>query len=161
MIRTAVVTIATLALAATACGKDSDAEGGSGGGGEMTTLDLAKIGLKAKGPKGADVGDGVLGDGVLIQAPGYAVNIELAKDSTPKTIDEAKSEAEMYTPKNIKTEKLADGFVFTFENKGGMGTNYWAQVRRDIGGKSYWCTTTGAQAAQQTNAVALCKSLTK
>jgi hypothetical protein len=160
MFRTTLISIATLALATSACGKDSE-KGGAGGGGEMTTLELTKLGLKAQGPKGADIGDGVLGDGVLVQAPGYAVNIELAKDSTPATADAAKQEADMYTPKNIKTEKLADGFVFTFENKGGMGTNYWTQVRRDIGGKSYWCTANGPQAEQQANAVALCKSLSQ
>lgn len=145
---------------AVGCGKKDGGEGGGGGGGGSETVDIAQVGLKATAPKGANVSDGI-GGGAMIQAPGLVAGIEEASDTTPKTPEEAKSEADMYSPKNTNVEKLDDGFVFTFENKGAAGTNYWVQVRREIGGKAYWCTTTSAQKEQQSNAVAFCKSLTK
>jgi hypothetical protein len=36
----------------------------------------------------------------------------------------------LYTPQDLKIEKLEDGFLLTFTNKGGMGTNYWLTGRR-------------------------------
>ena len=57
------------------------------------------------------------------------------------------------------TEKLADGWAYTFENKGDMGANYFVNVRRDIGGKPIWCETTASQPEQQTAALDFCKSL--
>ncbi len=118
-------------------------------------------GLKIDLPAGANISKGIMGTGVLIQAPGLVVSIAPAGASDPKTVQEAKKKAEMFTPKNIKTEKLSDGWVFTFENKGGMGTNYFVRVHRTIGGKAYTCTTTAHRPAQQTNAVKACKSLKK
>lgn len=123
-------------------------------------LDLAKLGLKMDAPAGAEVSDGI-GGGVMVQGPGLVVNVDAASDSRPKTIDDAKKEVEMYNPKNIKTETLGDGWALTFENEGGAGANYWVNVRRDIGGKAYWCETTASQPEQQTNALAACKSLKK
>ena len=156
MNRTLITSIITLALAA-AC---NSKEEGSGGGGGSETVELTQVGLKGTAPEGAQVSDGI-GGGAMVQAPGLVATVEIAGETTPKTAEQARSEADMYSPKNTSSEKLADGFVFTFENKGGAGTNYWAQVRRDIGGKSFWCTTTGAQKEQQQNAVAFCKSLTQ
>lgn len=122
-------------------------------------LDLTKFKLKADAPAGAKVGDAIVGEGHMIQGPGIVVGVQIANDMHPKTVEKAKEDADMYSPLNLKTEKLADGWAMTFENKGGMGTNYWVQVRREIGGKSYWCDTTAAQPAQQANALATCKSL--
>ncbi len=146
-------------------GTNANAKGASKGakasnaskGGSLAAL--GSLGIKAELPKGAKVGKAIVGAGVLIQGPGLVVGVELATDSHGKTIEEAKSNADMYTPKKIKTEKLADGWVFTFENKGGMGTNYWVKVRRTIGGKDYWCSTSVSRPDQQANAVKLCKSL--
>lgn len=135
--------------------------GGSSSAAKPTTLDIAKLGLKADVPEGSAAGDAIVGDGVLIQGPGLVIDIAAASDSTPKTIEDAKSEAEMYSPKDLKEEKLADGFALSFVNEGGMGTNYWVQVRREIDGKAYWCTTTASQPEQQANALAACKSLKK
>lgn len=123
------------------------------------TLDIAKLGLKAEVPEGATAGDAVIGEGVMIQGPGIVVTIEEASDSHPKTAEDAEKDAEMYTPQNLKSEKLEDGWAVTFDNKGGMGANYFVQVRRDIGGKTYWCSTTASQPEQQTNALKACKSL--
>lgn len=157
---TSIIAVAGITALAAGCGKKEEGGGGGGGGGGSETVELPQVGLKATAPKGAEVSDGI-GGGTMIQAPGLVASVAVADDSTPKTADQAKTEADMYSPMNTKSEKLADGFVFTFENKGAAGTNYWVQVRRDIGGKGYWCTTTAAQKEQQANAVAFCKSLTQ
>lgn len=125
-------------------------------------LDLPKLGLKADAPAGATVGD-VIGGGTghMIQAPGLVVSVEVASETRPKTGEDAQKEADMYSPKNAKVEKLADGWALTFDNEGGMGKNYFVNVRREIDGKSIWCETTAAEPAQQANALAFCKSLKK
>jgi hypothetical protein len=127
--------------------------------GAAGTIALDKIGLQAEGPAGAKVGDAIGSDGVMVQAPGLVVTVEEASDSRPANLEAAKENAEMYGPQNAKEEELDDGFVYTFENEGGMGKNYFVNVRREIGGKAYWCDTTASQPEQQANAVAFCKSL--
>jgi hypothetical protein len=123
-------------------------------------MTLEKVGgLKIDVPAGSTVGDAVGGKGAMIQGPDLVVSVEEASDTRPKTLEDAKKEADMYTPKNIKEETLPDGWVLTFENEGGMGKNYFVNVRRDIGGKAYWCETTASKPEQQANAVAACKSL--
>ena len=120
---------------------------------------IAKLGIKAALPAGAKIGDGVVGDGGMIQAPDLVVGIDAASDMQPKTLDAAKEDADMYSPKNLQGEALPDGFALTFENEGGMGKNYFVNVRREISGKAYWCSTTASNPAQQANALAVCKSL--
>ena len=77
------------------------------------------------------------------------------------TVEKAKEDADMYSPENIKEEKLDDGFVLSFTNKGGAGTNYWVKAYRTFDGKQFECSTTASQEEQQTNAIAFCKSLKK
>jgi hypothetical protein len=137
--------------------KDSKKSSKKGSG--PAALTIEKLGLKAQAPSGTKVSDGVLGDGAMLQGPDLVVQIELATDMTPETVDAAKEEADMYSPKNLETETLADGWALTFDNVGSMGTNYFVQVRRDLGGKAYWCTTTASSEAQKANALAACKSL--
>jgi hypothetical protein len=150
--------VAFVILSLGACNKDG-AGSPSAKGAAPTTVSIDKLGLKAEVPAGATVGDAIVGAGAMIQGPGLVVTIEAASDSRPKTLEDAKKEADMYTPKNLKEEKLADGWLLTFENTGSLGTNYFVQVRRDIGGKAIWCETTAAQPEQSANAVAACKSL--
>lgn len=135
--------------------KKSSAKKGSG----PESVSIDKLGLEASAPSGTQVSDGVLGDGAMLQGPDLVVQIELATDMTPTTVDAAKEEADMYSPKNLATETLADGWALTFDNVGSMGTNYFVQVRRELGGKAYWCTTTASSEAQKANALAACKSL--
>jgi len=40
------------------------------------------------------------------------MSVEVAKAA--QTLEEAKEEASMYSPKNVKTEPLADGWLMTF-----------------------------------------------
>ena len=109
-------------------------------------------------PAGASATDGI-SSGYMIMGPGVVVAVELASDSRPKTLDDAKKEADMYTPKNLKDEKLADGWALTYDNDGGMGKNYFVNVRREIGGKAVWCETTSSSVDQQANALKACKSI--
>ncbi len=127
------------------------------------SVDLPKLGLKADVTGEATVSDAIGGGaGHMVQAPGMVVDASIASDTQPKTIEDAKKETEMYDGvKNLKEEKLADGWALTFENMGGMGANYHVNVRRDIDGKAIWCSTMQSTAEQQTNALNFCKSLKK
>ena len=131
---------------------------------EATTrpLDLPKLGLKAVGPAESAAGDVVGGGtGHLVQGPGLVVSVELATDTHPKTLADDKKESEMYTPRNARDEALADGWVHTFENQGDAGKNYHVHVRRELDGKSIWCSAMVDDQAKADNALAFCKSLKK
>ena len=126
-------------------------------------LDLPKLGLKGDAPAESNAGDAIGGGvGHMVQGPGgFVATVEVASDTRPKTAEDAKKEADMYTPKNLKDEKLADGWAITFDNEGGLGKNYFVNVRRDIDGKSIWCETTSSTPEQQASVLAFCKSLKK
>jgi len=146
----------SLSLTLASCGGDTKPAA-------TAALDLPKVGLKADAPAGTEAGD-VIGGGVghMVQGPGLVVNVEAASDTAPKTIEDAKKESEMFDGvKNLKEEKLADGWLLTFENTGGMGANYHVNARREIGGKAFTCTTMQSTPEQSTNAVNFCKSLRK
>jgi hypothetical protein len=127
-----------------------------------SSLKLGKLdNLKITAPD-AEVSDGLMGKGVSLSSPDIGVlSIEEETASDPKTLDAAKEEYSLINTKNTKTEKLSDGWTMVFENTGSMGTNYWVAARREIGGKAYKCTSTLTTKAQQTAAVAACKSLKK
>ncbi|HEX5059251.1 MAG TPA: hypothetical protein VFV99_07820, partial [Kofleriaceae bacterium] len=109
-------------------------------------------------PGSVEVGDAIMGEGHMLQGSGIgAMQIEVAEK--PKTLDDAKSDADMYSPKNLKDEKLADGWTLTFDNTGSMGKNFFVEVRRDINGKTYKCSTTTGDAKQAAGALAACKTL--
>jgi len=133
----------------------------SGGDAKPAAIDLPKVGLKAEGPAGSEVSDAPMSTGHMVMGPGMVVTVEEASDTRPKTIEEAKTEADMFSPKNLKEEKLADGWLLTYDNEGGMGKTFFVNVRREIGGKAFYCSTAAAQPEQQTNAVNFCKSLKK
>jgi hypothetical protein len=96
----------------------------------------------------------------MAQGPNLVATVEKG-DEKPKTGDDAIKDADMYTPKDPKVETLTDGYVLTFTNEGGLGTNYWVNARREIDGAAYWCTTTASSQEQSDAAVAFCKSLRK
>lgn len=148
-------------------GDDAKAEGGEpaaeGGepkpeGGAAGEVALTKTGLKGDAPAGTSVS--TMMDDDMVQGPNLVVTIGKG-EGKPKTGEEAQKEAEMYGPKDPKVETLEDGYVLTFTNEGGMGTNYWVNAYREIGGAAYWCSTTGSSQEQSDNAVAFCKSLRK
>jgi hypothetical protein len=136
---------------ATAAGKTTEAKSAG-------PTKLPKLGLSIDAPGKVEVGDAIMGEGHMLMGAGVgAMTVEIA--SKPQTLEEAKSDAELYSPKNQKEEKLADGWLLTFENTGSMGKNYFVQMRRDIGGKTYSCSTTGGDAQQAAAVVAACKTL--
>lgn len=161
MIRSSLFIIALAALAGSGC-KNKEGEGGGAAAkpAEAKSTKLAKLGLQIDIPGEADVSDGMSEGGQMLTGADFGA-MEVAPAKTPQTVDEAKSDAEMYTPKNLKTEKLADGWVISFDNTGSMGANYFATVRRDIGGKTYTCSTTTNEASRQAAVIAACKSLRK
>jgi hypothetical protein len=137
------------------------AEGGAGAEGgaaaapaTLAEIALPKVGLKADAPEGTSVTDD------MVQGPNLVATVEKGDDK-PKTGADAIKDVDMYSPKDPKVEDLPDGYVLTFTNEGGLGTNYWVNVRREIGGAAYWCTTTASSQAQSDAAVAFCKSLRK
>jgi hypothetical protein len=146
---------------ATACDSDDGAAGGGEGDDAKASaeIELPKSGVKGSAPAGAKVSEMMGSD--MVQAPGLVATVSPAKDDTPATGEGAQKEAEMYTPVDPKIEKLDDGYVLTFTNKGGMGENFWVQSYRDIGGTKVSCSTTANSKEQQDNAVAFCKSLKK
>jgi hypothetical protein len=132
-----------------------EAEAAPAAAGEVT---LPKVGLKADAPAGTNVTDMMGND--MVNGPNLVATVEKGDDK-PKTGDEAIADADMYSPKDPKVETLPDGYVLTFTNEGGMGTNFFVNVRREIGGAAYWCTTTASSQEQSDAAVAFCKSLRK
>jgi hypothetical protein len=163
MTRVSILAVALASLATfSACKKKEEGSSSSGKTTEAAKpagpTKLPKLGLQLDAPGSLEVGDAIMGEGHMLRGSGVgAMQVEIAK--TPQTLDEAKSDADMYSPKNLKAEPLADGWALTFENKGGAGTNYWVTVRRDIGGKTYNCTTTGGESGQAAAVLAACKSL--
>jgi hypothetical protein len=124
-------------------------------------IQIPKLGLKGSAP--GETETPIIGDGepILIAAAFFTVTLAEAKATDPKTIKDAQKAAELFTPKNSKTETLPDGWLLTYENTGSLGTNYFVNMRREIGGKGYLCDTAANSTEQQAKAIAFCKSLSK
>ena len=95
----------------------------------------------------------------MITAPGLVVTVQAPGSLSPESLEAAKEDAQMYSPTNVREETLADGFALTYENTGGMGTNYFVVVRRTLGDKTVMCETTAVSAEQQASALEACKSI--
>ncbi len=148
------------ALATTGCKKNDEGGGAAGKTTEAKAgpTTLPKLGLSIDVPGKVEVGDAIMGEGHMLQGAGIgALTVEI--EAKPKTLEEAKSDSELYSPKNVKDEKLADGWALTFDNTGSMGKNYFVTVQREIGGKTYTCSTTGGEASQAAAVLAACKTL--
>lgn len=125
-------------------------------------LALPLVGLTVDLPADSSVSK-MLGS-QMVQGGGTVISVKEQKagPSDDKDLAAAKKSAAMYSPtKFTREEKLADGYVLSFENKGGVGTNYFVIVRRTIGGKVYKCETTASQPEQGKKAEAACLSLKK
>jgi hypothetical protein len=121
-------------------------------------VELGRLGLKMDVPLGFTVGDGIAG-GALVEGHDLLITVDPATEAHPRTAEEAALEVDMFNPEQAKSEVLADGFGFTFETPGDVGRNFFVHVRREIGGKSYWCEATVTGASAQATALAACKSL--
>lgn len=124
----------------------------------MVSVKLPTTGLDAQVPEGSRVSEALGKD--LVDGPGLVATVESGA-TTPRAIDEAKREAEDFTAQAIAEATLDDGWVLTFENEGSMGPNYWVQVRRELEGEAFFCSTTADSAEVRDAALAFCKSLKK
>lgn len=165
MIRASIFALALITF--TGCSKKKDEGGATAAKGTESAqkapaakgpTKLPKLGLSIEVPGSVEVGDAIMGEGHMLQGSSIgAMQIEIAEK--PKTLDDAKSDADMYSPKNLKTETLPDGWTVTFDNTGSMGKNFFVDVQREIGGKTYHCSTTGGEEKQAQAVLAACKSL--
>jgi hypothetical protein len=131
-----------------------------GGDGKPKAVKLDTLGLTLDVPGEVRVDKAIMGDGQMVQGSSVgAMQVEIPKEE--QTLAQAKEDAQMYTPKNLKEETLPDGWALTYENKGSMGANFFVDVRRKIDGKSYKCWVTTGESSQATNVLAACKSLRK
>ncbi len=125
-------------------------------------LKLEKIGLTIALPADATVMD-MLGT-LMITGGGTVVSVSAVKEDgfDPKTFEEAKEAKSDYSPTKVtKEEKTEDGWLITFENKGGGSANFFVWSRRTIDGKAYKCETTVGNADQAAKAEIACASLKK
>jgi hypothetical protein len=166
----------TLLLAAlttvAACKDDKKDEGGAAGktkegASEKTSAKAAPktidaFGLAFDGPADAEISDMTMGSAktYMVMGTGVVFSVAEPSDITPKTLEEAVEGAKIYDGVAFtKQEKTADGYHLEFNNKGSMGANYFVEIRREIGGKPYICSTTAPDQTFATNAVAACQSL--
>jgi hypothetical protein len=153
-----------LVLATPAC-KQSSKDGASGSSAakpteaaRATSTRLPKVGLQIDIPGTAQLMDGVGESATLVTASAIgALQVDVPKQ--PQSLDEAKQDATLFNGKHLKAETLPDGWVLTYDNTGSMGANYFVQVRRDLAGKTYRCSTTVSDAKQAAAVVAACKTL--
>lgn len=137
-------------------GKTTEAKPATSAGGATK---LPKLGLTIDVPGKVEVEDALVGgEGhTLMGASVGAFTVDVATDKS--SLDEAKSDADLYSPKNLNAEQLADGWALTFENTGSMGKNYFVTVQREIHGKTYRCSTMLGEAKQAAAVLAACKTL--
>jgi hypothetical protein len=158
MVRTTLISLCFVSLALAAGCKD---KGGSSKPAGPTVL--PKVGLSIDVPGAKDeimVSDGMGPTSNMVNTvPTGGMMVEI-EDAQP-TVETVKSNAEMFTPKNLEDEKLADGFVVTFDNKGSMGANYFFEVHRTVDGKHINCSGNSDSAGKQAAAVAACKTIHK
>ena len=125
---------------------------------KTTALTLDALGLAVDAPEGSRVRK--LGRGFMVQGSGVVFMVEVASSTRPTSPDKAKADAvDEYGAKAVHVETLADGWALLFENSGSAGANFFVEMRRDIGGKSYWCEATVSSLEQRTAAAVACKSL--
>jgi hypothetical protein len=162
MIRASILFIALASLVTTTgCSKkDGGSSSSKGTESKAGPTKLPKLGLTIDVPGDVTLGDAIMGTGHMLQGEDIgAMQVEIAEK--PQTLDEAKSDADMYSPKNVKADKLADGWALTFDNTGGAGANYFVEVRKDIDGKTYKCSTTQGDKDRAASVLAACKTLKK
>ncbi|CAN5622145.1 hypothetical protein BH11MYX1_BH11MYX1_52790 [soil metagenome] len=166
MIRTTIATLLLSTLVVAGCGKKDGASGSDPKAVEgkvKAPTKLPKVGLSVD--VAGDDGEIMVSDGLtptsnmVNTVPMGGLLVE-ASDK-PQALEDAKSDAAMFTPKDLKTETLSDGYALTYNNKGSMGANFFVVVQRTIDGKTIKCSSTGSDAAHAHVALAACKSLHK
>lgn len=169
MIRASLLFIALSTLAVTGCknkeeGGSAPAAGDKAGEAKKPAaggpVKLPDLGLQVDVAGEPTVDKALSGTGHMLMGGAVgAMTVEL-KDAD-QTLEDGKSDAGMYDPKNLKEEKLADGWALTWDNTGSMGANYFVESRRTIDGKFYKCGSTVSKPEQASAVLAACKSLRK
>ena len=149
----ATVGLAALGLAAPACSTNA-----AGDGTVKQELD-GLPGVEVRIPEGTRVSKNAVGFGVMLKGPGVSMTIGAALDVDATTLEEAKENAQSYSPTNLEGETLPDGYLLTYENQGSMGTTYWLVGRRRLGNVAYSCGVRSPKKDHQQSAIAICKSL--
>ena len=130
--------------------------------GGPVTLSLQGLpGLKVQAPSGTEARENALGIGVMLTGPDVSMTIGPAVTDDAESLEDAKKNAEAYSPTNVDGEALTDGYVLTYESETDIGTNYWLVGRREFPGAAYSCGVSSPKKAHQQSAIAICKSLTK
>lgn len=123
-------------------------------------LKIEALGLSIDAPAGTKISE--MAGSQMLQGPGLVVSVSeagsLVAESMAAEVEEAK---DMYSATDVTQEEVEGGWHVTFQNKGGMGTNYWVNSHLTIDGKVYTCGTTASNKAQQDAALAACKTLKK
>jgi hypothetical protein len=94
---------------------------------------------------------------------GFVAHVRKAESWDPATQADAEAEIlRQYTGKNIKFEKLPDGWIVTFDNtsKDGSSKNFWVSSRRTLGGADYVCDAMERTPELRASVAAFCKTLT-
>src|SRR5215208_6676745 len=73
-------------------------------------INIPKLGLKGLAP--GETEQPILGDGepILLATAGFTVTLSSAKATDPKTLKDGQKAAELFNPKNSKSETLPDGW---------------------------------------------------
>lgn len=123
----------------------------------MTALEA--LGLQIALPPGSKLPP-PQGSSYTIILPGSQfVDVSEADAVAPKTLDEAKREAYVYSPTNLRAEPLPDGWIIQFESDAAGGHALWTKVRRKFGDKSYECSGNAFKGDSGAPIIAACKSL--
>lgn len=121
-----------------------------------TNHKFAGLGLQVDLPPGWSVSASA-DDMIALQGPDVVMTIHPEGEMLPKTSDEAAGMAGIVgPPKNLKEDKLADGWAVTYESAQGAGKGY---IHRKIGDKKIWCQPTAMKAEKLPDAVNVCKGL--
>jgi hypothetical protein len=118
-------------------------------------VEIPALGLVLDGPAGAEVSE-MLGD-QMVQAPGLVLTVGVVEGE--RTLEAAVDDADLYSPTFTRKDALGDGYHLEFNNTGAMGANYFVEVVRSIGGKTYKCTTTAMDRSIADAVAAACLSL--
>ena len=122
-------------------------------------LELSNLGLKAIAP--AAKMRKVAGD-TLVQTAQFSATVRVARNTDFISVRVAQAHAsKAHAALELKTTKLPDGWVFTFQEKSESSILYFVWSRRSIDGLDVWCASTTSSLAQQTAAANFCRHLSK
>ena len=117
--------------------------------------------LTARVPIGTEVSKNAVGIGVMLKGPGVSMTIGPDLEVDAASLEAATKNAESYSPTNLASETLDDGYILTYESDSDMGTNYWLVGRRQFSDAAYSCGVSSPKKDHQQSAIEICKSLRK